>query len=396
MLSLNTRSNLRSVTRPAILSLFAALLSVACDGRNDPTAPTPTLTGTVTNPATGRPVAGAVVRIGAAIVTTGADGRFNVPDLTIGSATLRCTATGFVDFEAPIAVTSGTVTQDIGLTRIEVFEFGDFALYVPATVDTTRGIILALGGPNTKGFANGKPLGAPIPALEASLQALGQQFRALASARGLAVLGTSRSALANGPASDQVLLDGVATAAVMSGRPELATAPALMYGISGGGPEASGFASRNPARVAGLFLKVPVAVSSLVSGGALGVPTYMVLAELDAFVSNTALMASFDSNRGSGALWAVAPERAVVHHSLSPAQRQLTINWINTILELRLPANRADPLREIAETSGWLGNRATGQTAPWAAFSGDKTSASWLPSQATATEWQTFIAAGGG
>ncbi|MDQ3082888.1 MAG: carboxypeptidase-like regulatory domain-containing protein, partial [Gemmatimonadota bacterium] len=219
MLSLNTRSNLRSVTRPAILSLFAALLSVACDGRNDPLAPTPTLTGTVTNPATGRPVAGAAVSVGAAIVTTGADGRFNVPDLAMGPATLRCTATGFADFEAPVTVTSGIVTQDVGLTRIEVFEFGDFALYVPATVDTTRGIILALGGPNTKGFANGKPFGAPIPAVEASLQALGQQFRALASARGLAVLGTSRSAMANGAASDQVLLDGIATAAAMSGRP---------------------------------------------------------------------------------------------------------------------------------------------------------------------------------
>jgi len=336
-------------TRWAVI-LSAALLPGACEGGKDLIAPTPTVTGTLTSSAT---------------LTTDPDGSFK----------LRCTAKDVGD----------------GLTRVEVFEFGDFALYVPAGVATTRGLILALGGPDTRGFVTGKPLGAPFPAVEASLQVLGGELRTLASTCGLAILGR-RGAMKNEPTSDQLLFDAVRTGAAMSGRPDLPTAPVLVYGMSSGAPQASGFTARNPERVAGLFLKVPVGVSSL-SGDALRVPTYMVQAELDAFVNNAATTAAFEGNRGAGALWARAMELGVIHHSLSSVQRQVTINWMSTILDLRLPATPADPLREIAETSGWLGDRDTGEAKRWAAYRGDRAVASWLPSNRTAKEWEIFVSA---
>ena len=336
-------------TRWAVI-LSAALLPVACDGGKDLTAPTPTVTGRV---------------ITAAAVTTNADGRLK----------LRCTAQD----------------HDNGLMGVDVFEFGDFALYVPASVTAPRGLLLALGGPDTRGFVTGKPLGAPFPEVEASLQVLGQELRTLASTCGLAILGR-RGAMKNEPASDQLLFDAVRTGAAMSGRPELPTAPVLVYGMSSGAPQASGFTARNPERVAGLFLKVPLGVSSL-SGAALRVPTYMVQAELDAFVNNAATTAAFEGNRDAGALWARAMERGVIHHSLSAVQRQVTINWMSTILDLRLPASPSDPLREIAETSGWLGDRDTGEAKRWAAYRGDRAAASWLPSNHTAKEWEIFVSA---
>jgi hypothetical protein len=388
--------NLRAAIRPAIVSLFVVLLVSACNDTPGPLELVPTVTGTVTNSATGGPVAGAEVRIGDAATTTGANGRFELTDLATGTATLRCTAPGFVDFEADITVTSSSVTRDIGLARIEVFEFGDYALYVPASAAATRGLLLALGGPDTRGFSTGKPMGAPIPAVEASLQALGRAFRELAATHGLAVLGSSRAAMTNGPDSDQLLLDAVQTAAGMSGRPELPTAPMLVYGMSGGAPQASGFTARNPNRVAGLFLKVPVGVAAVTSGNTLGVPTYMVLAELDAFVDNAVLTAAFETNRRAGALWALAKEPAVPHHSLTPVQRQVTIDWISTILELRLPASPSGPLREIAEASGWLGDRVTGEVGPWANYPGDRALASWLPSQAAAEQWEALVGPGSG
>jgi hypothetical protein len=291
----------------------------------------------------------------------------------------------------PTPILTGRVTSSTE-AAVEVFEFGDFALYVPAGVAAPRGLLLALGGPDTRGFVTGKPLGAPFPAVEASLQVLGQELRTLASTRGLAVLGTRRAALPNGPDSDQLLFDAIATAAALSAHPELSSTPVLVYAISGGTPQASGFVARNPERIAGLFLKVPAGVSSL-SGDALRVPTYIVQAELDAFVNNVAITAAFEGNRGAGALWGRAMERGVPHHSLSARQRQVTINWMSTILSRRLPVRLSEPLRAIDETSGWLGDLATGESKRWAAYKGDRGAASWLPSNHTAKEWELFVSA---
>jgi hypothetical protein len=374
--------------------LFVLLLVSGCD--NDPlpgpTAPAPpALAGTVINGINSAPVAGAVVRIGDVAVTTGADGRYQLEELTPGAATLRCTAPGYQEFASDITVTSGTVVLDIGLTRIEVFELGDFALYVPAGVNAIRGVILTLGGPNTKGFATGAPFGAPVPEPEASLQTLGESFRAIAAARELAILGTSLSAMANGPESDGLILDAVRAAEEASGRRGLATGPLLVYGMSDGAPQASGFTARHPERVAGLFLKVPESFTALTSGASLRVPTFMVLAELDALADNASLTAAFEANRRAGGLWALAEERGVPHHSLSLSQRLLTLLWMRTVLELRMPASPSGLLRDLAESAGWLGDPATGDVSSWTTYAGDRAAATWLPSQEAAEQWQDFV-----
>jgi hypothetical protein len=385
--------NLGTVIRFVFLLLVLVIPACSDEG---PLEPVPGVTGTVTNSATGAPVSGAEVRIGDAATTTGATGRFELTDLPTGLATLRCTAPGFEDFEAEITVASSSVTRDVGLARIEVFEFGDYALYVPASVSSISGLLLALGGPDTRGFSTGKPLGAPIPEVEASLQALGQGFRELAATHRLAILGTSLAGMPNNLDSDQLLLDAVQMATELSGHPELSSAPMLLYGMSGGAPQISGFTTRNSERVAGVFLKVPAGVASLTSGNPLRVPTYMVLAELDAFVDNDALIAAFEAHRGAGALWGLALEPAVPHHSLTPVQRQATINWISTILELRLPALPSASLREIAEPSGWLGDRVSGEVRPWANYPGIRSLASWLPSQTAAQHWEALVGPGSG
>jgi hypothetical protein len=84
----------------------------------------------------------------------------------------------------------------------------------------------------------------------------------------------------------------------------------------------------------------------------------------------------------------------VPHHSLSPAARTLLVNWIRTILDLRLPATASGPLRQITETAGWLGDRATGTVSDWASFNGIRTAASWFPSLNTASEWRGFTKIG--
>ena len=393
----HTHATLRAALRPPIKCLFAALILVAChDGpltpiRLPPPSPpsvTGAVTGTVTDAVNGNPVAGAEVRIGTAVDTTDADGHFVLANVAAGSVTLRCTAPGFEAFAAVITVTADGVTRDVALTRRAGSEIGQYALYVPADVDTIRGLIVVLGGHDTRWIATNSPT-EPVPP---SLWHLGQSLRNLPSGHGLAILGTSLVAMSNDSSSDEILQNAVRAAASSSGHPEIATVPLFLYGMSTGGPEASGFAARNPERVAGLFLNAPLGVSAVRTGKGLGVPTFVALAELDALVNNAALTTAFEANRAAGALWALAVEAAVSHDELSVAQHLLTIDWINAIVELRLPTDRSDPLREMAEASGWLGNRATGQAAPWATYADDRALASWLPSQTMAEKWEGLMA----
>ncbi|MGK2963020.1 MAG: carboxypeptidase-like regulatory domain-containing protein, partial [Gemmatimonadaceae bacterium] len=293
---------LRASRFRAAAFIFAAMVITACS--DNPAAPIPTAVGRVTVSATGDPVPGASVSIGAITATTDPDGRFELAGLVEGPAKIRGTATGFDPFEADIAVPSGTITHDIGMKRIELFESGDFTLHISETVSRVRGVLVALGGPNTRAFASGGVFGAPLPQVEASLQTLGQQMRAMAASRGLAILGTSRAAMPNTAASDQAIIEAIQQAASASGRADLSAAPFLLYALSGGAPEASGFTVRNASRVAGLFLKVPLSFDQVTSGPALDVPAYVVLAEVDAFINNGAIKTAYSANRAAGAPWA--------------------------------------------------------------------------------------------
>lgn len=368
------------------------MLANAC--RDNPAAPVPSVKGLVTVSATGAPLAGAKVSIGDVTTIAGNNGRFELTGLIAGPATLRVAATGFEIFESDILVADGPVTRDIPLKRIELFQLTGYAVYVPAAVAQVRGVLITLGGPDTRGFASAGSFGAPAPSVEASLQSMGQQLRAMAASKGLAILGTSQAAMPNGSVSDGSIVAAIQQAALVSGRDDLKNAPFLVYAISAGGPEASGFAARNAERVAGLFLKVPLSFESISSGPALGIPTYVILAELDVLVNNTTVTAAYRANRDGGALWALALERGVSHFGVSPAQRDLAINWMNTILGLRLESGSSTALRPISEPLGWLGDPSSTSVMPWSSFTGNPRSASWLPSQGTAEEWRTFVKAG--
>jgi dienelactone hydrolase len=391
------RRHLAIGIRPVLGILATAILVAACDsGPTDPPPLPASVAGVVTSTATGKPVAGAQVSIGSITDTTGTDGRFVLKDVPPGSQRIFCTARRFVDHQANITVTSGSVVAyDVALRpRTELVKFDSFALYVPADVRTVFGIIVALGGPDTRAFATAGTFGAPFPETETALHTLGQEYRAMAAQYGLAIIGTSVSAMENKPESDRRILSALDSAARVIDRPELAKAPILMYGMSNGGPEASGFVARNPARVVGLFLKVPMAVSALTSGDVLQVPTFVVLAGRDAFVDNAALIAAFQANRKAGAVWALALEPGVPHQWLSPAHRKITTSWIRDVLSLRLPYDWGPGLFAIDQTAGWLGDNSAGAAYSWKNYPGDRTAASWLPSDSVAKDWIALVKGG--
>jgi len=338
-------------------------------------------------------IAGASVSIGSLHISTGADGTFALNNVPSGLAVIRCISAGLADYTSNIMVTAGTTTHDIRLSLQEVFDllFGTFSLFVPAGVTTVRGIILARG-PDTRPFADPRRsfnLGANSPAnLESELTALGTDYRLLAARENLAVLGHVNVAVPGG--FDAALFAALEEGAVAASRPELATAPLLIHGISSGTPDAARLTAQNPSRVAGLVLRVPLDVSTQLGPASGTVPTYVITAELDDVVSNVVTIATYQKVRGAGGLWAFAEEPRTVHQSHSASQRQLILEWFTTILALREPATPGGPLRAIAEDSGWLGDPVTHVVSSWAAYVGNRSAASWFPTQATAVRWRGF------
>jgi len=64
------------------------------------------------------------------------------------------------------------------------------------------------------------------------------------------------------------------------------------------------------------------------------------------------------------------------------------LEWISTALTRRLPATAGGPLVDLDPASGWLGNQSSLAIAAWANYPDDRTTASWLLSQAVASSWQ--------
>ncbi len=95
---------------------MAASMLVAACGSGDPSGPatSATVSGVVSAP-TGAVIAGATVTIRNASATTGADGRFEIPNVAIGSATIATSSPGFVPQSDVVSLVGGTNTHDVVL-----------------------------------------------------------------------------------------------------------------------------------------------------------------------------------------------------------------------------------------------------------------------------------------
>ena len=295
-------------TRAWHLIPFTCLV-LACGGDGGGPSSTGTISGSVTSAASGAPLAGATVSVGSRQATSDAAGHFDLTGVPTGAATLGCAQPGYVAYSAAITVQEGSNTRDIALATQEVFGYGTFALFVPAGVPQVRAVIVALGGPDTRAFVDGhRAIDEDIPQLEAALQAMGEQFRALARDSGFAVIGSGTERWVNDPATDAVILGALQTGAAASDHPELASAPLIMFGISAGGTGAFGIMQRQASRVAGFAMLVPTGLGNFLSTAAQQVPGYVSLAELDDVVDNVPTTQDFLSNRAAGAIWGLAVE----------------------------------------------------------------------------------------
>lgn len=98
------------------LALATSIIPAAC-GTSDAGGPaaTATVSGVVTA-TTGAAIDGATVKIGSASASTGADGRFELRNVPVGTATIVTSAPRFVPGVVSVNLSEGTNTRDVVLT----------------------------------------------------------------------------------------------------------------------------------------------------------------------------------------------------------------------------------------------------------------------------------------
>lgn len=385
-------------TRIGLFLVFGLL--IGCDGAGEP-EPSTSLSGVVRASETNMPVSGVEVSTGAFQATTGADGRFEFLDVPEGPRTIVATADGYDAYSSVITIQEGDNTHDILLDLESLYTFAtdevDFALYLKPETQTFRGVLFLVAGSSNQSldFVYGEDLWAT----NLSFVDTREEFLDLADRYSLAVMGADTHDNTSLNARRDVFL-ALEAFADGTGHAELAEAPILLDGYSLGGCFAYDITSDTPERIVGFITQKGGCHAELDRGPAKFVPGYLFIGENDLASRFDNITAAFEVNRLGGALWSVAEQPAVGHDfvELTGSGRNLTTRWMEAVLDLRLPPlpPPGDPvvLNLIDEASGWLGNRETFEIAAYECYTEDKLQASWLPTMATAQQWQAFVSGG--
>jgi pimeloyl-ACP methyl ester carboxylesterase len=381
-----------------------ALLGTACggDGGTEP-APQASLAGIVREAATSAPIAGAVVRIETISVTTDQDGRFAVQGVPVGNSMwVVVSAPRFDPYSEAISIQPGPNSHDITLDAKTFYENGDILVHLPREVTTYRGILFTLLG----GDYDARPLlrGDMDPYQDwPSPEYLVRYREAMidfARTHSFALLGTQT--VSGGQWSEggsAAILNSLRAIATESGRPELAEAPLLLNGHSYGACASLDFSMEHPQRVIGyIFSKAAACLVDLDASRALSVPAYFFAGRDDPLAPNAEYMIleAFDKHRPRGALWAMALDDSTGHAMV--ANIDLLFDWMAEVTRLRLPETSSGSapvqLQSLAEATGWLGHPQTFAIAEYRCLADLSPPASWLPSLATARDWQALASLG--
>jgi pimeloyl-ACP methyl ester carboxylesterase len=391
---------IRSIPRlSAVAVVLATSIGAPACGKSEPAGPTgpdvtaaaATVSGVVTA-VTGSAIAGASVRIGSVAATTGADGRYELPNVPIGAATITTTAPRFDQRVENVTLQPGGNAHDVALDPQTLFTYQNLVAYLPTASAEYKAAIVFLPGlrdPATGNDLDSRALVRGTMESGCSIWCLpGERAevrrRALQLAGGdVALIGTTT--LVDNPASYATLLQALTEFAAQGRHPELAGIPIFFVGHSMGGCTAYGFTRAHGARVAG-FLTMKGACHDLgPASEAAGVPGYFLIGGQDAPYRMENITAVFDAGRAAGSPWAVSID-AFGHNPI--ADFDLMFGWMEAVLAARLPAVAGAPLRAVTESFSWLGDRSTGAIAPYGCYGSDRSTASWLPGQTPALAWQ--------
>jgi len=310
----------------------------------------------------------------------------SIPTLAMGLLTsLLVAACGQSDPAGP--------TETVDANVHGMFTHQSFLAYLPPAKTEYKVAIVFL--PGLRDPATGNPLDSrrvvsgapgtgpcPIWCLSSELDEVKKRALDLVGGN-VALVGTTT--LLDQPADYDKLLQALSQFGAQSLHPELSTIPILFVGHSQGGCTAYGFTRANAARVAGFITMKGGCHNPGPAQSATTAPGFFLIGRLDEPHRTANITPVFEAGRGAGAPWSLSTD-AFGHGPI--VDLDLMFDWIDAVLTARLPATAGAPLRAMAETAGWLGNRSTGAVSTYACYGAARSSASWLPSQEAALGWQ--------
>ena len=233
------------------------------------------------------------------------------------------------------------------------------------------------------------------------------ELRYLAGAMNCAVVGFGGETVKRGFSPSRILLDALTDLAKQSRHPEVAHAPMLVFGHSNGTGFSAGFTSQEPQRVFAWIAFKSACGRQFSKPAIYGVPGLVISGEKDRSYFTDQLTTVERLRHDHHALMHMIVEPNAGHGPNRYKSYTILMAFIRTMFELSVPAD-ADPTRgpvtlvRPLEADGWLGrnwDKAVGggqqlPIAPYAAFTGDKTRASWLPTEHYTRQWQEFSRTG--
>lgn len=263
-----------------------------------------------------------------------------------------------------------------------------FDLYVPDGVGVVKGVVVM------SGHGSGESL-----FRRADLRSLARELH-------LALFKFVGNPMQRGFWPRSLLYERLKVFAAKSAHPEIENAPLFLYGHSNGTGFSAIFPATEGARVWGWVSMRPGITFQVYQPGAAQVPGLVIFGEDDQFFArpsrdeNLAVVPAM--RKQYNALWNVAVEPKTGH---GPGERTwpLVISFLRHSFQARVPAE-ADPrqgpvrLNNLDAASGYLGSNWDGSTggyqtlpiAPYAEFTGNKGTASWLINATYAADWQVF------
>ena len=189
--------------------------------------------------------------------------------------------------------------------------------------------------------------------------------------------------------SGQALLDVIDRFASRASHPELASASLVFWGMSAGGEFNYEFAAWKPERVAAFVVnKGGIYYTALAPMAARQVPALLFIGGKDLDSRINIITGLFSLNRRGGALWALAREPGAAH--IVGGSRDLSIQFFDDVLPMRLGESSGAPLRALDERSGFLGDVKTKDIRAESANPAGATAAAWLPTERVARAWRAM------